>query len=182
MGRRRISGAAKKNISRAQGASSEQISAGDSVRFDNGGGEITSPRDLLKLLQRLFRLGEMLEIAYQRQDVDACVKLARELCATAGSYARSARSLVEGGGNTTLIDARRQQIAVLGQLSLEESERLLLALDVESEQRRALSCISGIYRIVPWIPVRRDHRGRVEPLEVGVVDVRYAQKVEDNRG
>jgi hypothetical protein len=61
----------------------------------------------------------MHEEAYERRDVDACVKLAREYRASAESYARLAGWLVEGGGNT-FVDARKQQIAVLGQLSIDE--------------------------------------------------------------
>jgi hypothetical protein len=38
--------------------------------------------------------------------------------AAAESYAKVAGWLVEGGSNTTLIDARRQSIALLGELSI----------------------------------------------------------------
>ncbi len=66
----------------------------------------------------------MLEEAYERRDVDAVVKLAREYRAAAESYAKVAGWLVEGGGNTTLIDARRQSIAVLSKLTEDELRAL----------------------------------------------------------
>lgn len=59
----------------------------------------------------------MLETAYERQEVDAGAKLVREVRATAESYARVAGRLVEGGENRTLIDARRQSVALLGNLA-----------------------------------------------------------------
>ncbi|MGA8475794.1 MAG: hypothetical protein WB681_12095 [Candidatus Cybelea sp.] len=71
----------------------------------------------------------MLEESYERRDIDAVVKLAREYRAAAESYAKVAGWLVEGGGNTTLIDARRQSIALLGKLS--ESELRALAAGSE---------------------------------------------------
>jgi hypothetical protein len=102
-----------------------------SLRFDSNQAEITSPKDLLNRLSTLFRLGELLESAYERRDVDACVKLAREYRAAAESYAKIAGWLVEGGGNTTLIDARRQSIALLGKLTEDELRALATGKPIE---------------------------------------------------
>jgi len=101
----------------------DNLSAG-SIRFETNRGEISSPKDLLTKLSTLFRLGDLLEEAYAARDVDSCVKLAREYRAAAESYARIAGWLVEGGGNTTLIDARRQSIQLLGKLTEQELRAL----------------------------------------------------------
>ncbi|MGA8532682.1 MAG: hypothetical protein WB615_01085 [Candidatus Tumulicola sp.] len=79
---------------------------GSSDRFASSE-EISGPRQLLERLGALFRLGDLLEEAYQRRDVDQCVKLAREVRSTAESYARVAGWLNEGS-SSTIIDQRRQ--------------------------------------------------------------------------
>lgn len=58
-------------------ATDAERAASASPRFDSSEGEISSPADLLKRLQKLFRLGDRVGEAYQRRDVDAVVKLAR---------------------------------------------------------------------------------------------------------
>jgi hypothetical protein len=93
-----------------------------SLRFDSGAAEISSPQDLLARLQSLFRLTSMLETAYESGDVDAAVKVARELRAVAESYARVAGWLSDGANN--MIDARRQQIAIFANLSEAELRAL----------------------------------------------------------
>jgi hypothetical protein len=123
------------------GAGEKQGTPGAALRFESPKGEITSPKDLLSRLSALFRLGDLLEEAYERRDVDALVKLAREYRAAAESYAKLAGWLVEGGGNTTLIDARRQSITLLSKLT--EEELRALAAGSETPKRitdnRALS-------------------------------------------
>jgi len=104
--------------------SGEPSSSAGLVRFELIGGEITGPQDLLKRLHGLFRLGDLLEEAYHRRDVDAVVKLAREYRAAAETYAKVAGWLVEGGGNSTFVDARRQTIQLLAGLTDEEVRRL----------------------------------------------------------
>ena len=97
-------------------AAASDGSAG-SVRFDSANDTIASPKDLLSRLQSLFRLGDLLEEAITRKDVDAVVKLARELRATAESYAKLAGWLAVDGASTTVIDNRKivfQQLADLG--------------------------------------------------------------------
>ncbi len=111
------------------GSISEASGSAAAGRFESNQGEITSAQDLLGRLRKLFRLGDLLEESYERRDIDAVVKLAREYRAAAESYAKVAGWLVEGGGNTTLIDARRQSIALLGKLS--ESELRALAAGSE---------------------------------------------------
>jgi hypothetical protein len=96
-----------------------------SVRFDSAGGTIASPQDLLSRLQSLFRLGDLLEEAITRKDVDAVVKLARELRATAESYAKLAGWLAVDGTSSTMIDNRKQVIQVLANLSEDELRALV---------------------------------------------------------
>jgi hypothetical protein len=109
---------------KSSGDNREPNASAGSVRFDSTEGEISSPRDLLGRLSKLFRLGDLLEEAYERRDVDAVVKLAREYRAAAESYAKVAGWLVEGGSNSTIIDARRQSIALLGKLTTDELRSL----------------------------------------------------------
>ncbi len=94
-------------------------SVGDSVRFENATNPISKPADLLERLGSLFRLGDLLEEAYQRRDVDAVVKLAREYRAAAESYARVAGWLVDGGVQVN-VDQRRQGLVLLGGMSEDE--------------------------------------------------------------
>ncbi len=101
---------------RESGTPEGHITASGSVRFESSRGEITSPRDLLSRLSTLFRLGDLLEEAYEKRDIDACVKLAREYRAAAESYAKVAGWLVDGASNTT-IDARKQTFQVLANFS-----------------------------------------------------------------
>jgi hypothetical protein len=83
------------------------------------------PKDLLAKLSTLFRLGDLLEEAIQRKDVDAVTKLARELRATAESYAKVARWLAVDGASSTLIDNRKQVIQVLANLDENELRALV---------------------------------------------------------
>jgi hypothetical protein len=124
------------------------LSAG-SIRFETNRGEISSPKDLLTKLSTLFRLGDLLEEAYAARDVDACVKLAREYRAAAESYARIAGWLVEGGGNTTLIDARRQSIGILGKLTEQELRALAAGGPVATLPVAAEGVIEGSAIVSP---------------------------------
>ena len=108
------------------GRDSSPSESGASLRFDSASGKIASPKDLLERLQSLFRLGDLLEEAIARKDVDAVVKLARELRATAESYAKVAGWLAVDGASSTLIDNRKQTIQVLASIS-EEDLRAFLA-------------------------------------------------------
>ena len=94
---------------------SAPASVGGSNRFDSDG-EIATPADLLERLRSLFRLGDLLEEAYQRRDVDACVKLAREYRSAAESYARVAGWMTDGASATVNIDARKQGLVLLGRM------------------------------------------------------------------
>jgi hypothetical protein len=91
------------------------------TRYDSASA-ISTPADLLTRLRSLFRLGDLLEEAYRRKDIDACVKLAREYRAAAESYAKVAGWLNEGP--TISVDARRQSVEVFSQLSLDEIKAL----------------------------------------------------------
>jgi hypothetical protein len=84
--------------------------------------------------------------AYQKRDVDACVKLAREYRAAAESYAKVAGWLVEGSSTTTLIDNRRQTIELAGKFTEDFLRRLqqkdpeaLAVLLGDATDNRALS-------------------------------------------
>lgn len=101
----------------------DAFTSDSSARFDSEA-PITRPADLLDRLRSLFRLGELLEEAYSRRDVDAVVKLAKEYRAAAESYARIAGWLTEGA--TVNVDARRQSMAVLANVT-EDDLRALLA-------------------------------------------------------
>ena len=107
------------------GQSAAAEGSAGSVRFDSSSATITGPKDLLTKLATLFRLGDLLEEAIQRKDVDAVVKLARELRATAESYAKLAGWLAVDGTSSTMIDNRKQVIQVLGNLSEDELRRLV---------------------------------------------------------
>jgi hypothetical protein len=102
--------------------------SGGSVRFDSGG-TIASPKDLLSRLQSLFRLGDLLEEAITRKDVDAVVKLARELRATAESYAKVAGWLAVDGASSTVNDYRKQTVQILGSIP-EDDLRALIGREV----------------------------------------------------
>lgn len=121
------------------GAASETGNGAASRRFDSVADEITGPKDLLKRLAALFRLGDLLEEAYQRRDVDAVVKLAREYRAAAESYAKVAGWMVEGGSATTVLDMRRQQIAVLGELSVDQIRAIAAGQPIESTSKPTLA-------------------------------------------
>lgn len=101
-----------------------RVGAGDSFRFDSNANAISSPKDLLDRLQSLFRLGDLLEEAYQKRDVDACVKLAREYRAAAESYAKVAGWMTDASAGSVLIDQRRQVVNVLAKLSEDELRAL----------------------------------------------------------
>ncbi len=91
-----------------------------SIRFDSANAKIVSPKDLLSRLQSLFRLGDLLEEAITRKDVDAVVKLAREVRATAESYAKVAGWLaVDGASSTTVIDNRKVVFAQLASMGVD---------------------------------------------------------------
>ncbi len=96
-------------------AERSRASVGDSVRFENATNPISTPTDLLERLGSLFRLGDLLEEAYERRDVDSCVKLAREYRAAAESYAKVAGWMTDGVQLN--VDARRQSVELLGRLS-----------------------------------------------------------------
>jgi hypothetical protein len=87
----------------------------DSARF-GANSSISTPKDLLDRLQSLFRLGDLLEEAYVRRDVDACVKLSRELRSAAESYAKVAGWMTEGSQTNISIDFRKQSIALAASL------------------------------------------------------------------
>ena len=94
--------------------------AGGSVRFGSDAGGITGPGDLLARLERLLRIGEMLDAALDRKDVDAVVKLSREYRAAVESYAKVAGWLSDG--TTVNVDARRLSIAEAKVAALSESD------------------------------------------------------------
>jgi hypothetical protein len=110
---------------------SEGEESAGSVRFDSAGGTIASPKDLLSRLQSLFRLGDLLEEAITRKDVDAVVKLARELRATAESYAKVAGWLAVDGASSTVNDYRKQTIQILGSIP-EDDLRALIGREVDA--------------------------------------------------
>lgn len=78
--------------------------------------------DLRDRLGVVFRLGDLLEEALGKKDVDSSVKLAREYRAAVESYAKIAGWLNEG--STTIIDQRRQTVQLFKDLSTEELRAL----------------------------------------------------------
>lgn len=125
---------------------SSQASTGDSRRFGTEAGEISKPSDLLTRLQSLFRLGDLLEEAYQKRDVDAVVKLAREYRSAAETYAKVAGWLTDGV--QVNVDAR-SQTALLAKVSEDDLRALLRtteAAPIEAESandNRGLSIANG---------------------------------------
>ena len=101
-------------------------------RFDSRA-EITSVADLRDRLSVLFRLGDLLEEAFTKKDVDACVKIAREYRAAAETYAKVAGWLNEG--STTIVDQRRQTVQLFKDLTADE----LRALAAGATDNRELS-------------------------------------------
>jgi len=93
-------------------------------RFDSDV-EISSPSDLLEHLKGLFRLNDLLESALERGDVDAAVKVGREIRSTCETFARVAGRLVDGGVQVN-VDQRRQGLLMLGKMD-EESLRTAIA-------------------------------------------------------
>lgn len=79
---------------------------------------------LLERLRSLFRLGDLLEEAYTRRDVDACVKLAREYRAAAESYAKVAGWMSEAASSSMIVDQRKQVVQLFGKLSEAELRAL----------------------------------------------------------
>lgn len=104
------------------GATSKPSSDPEKVRFENDTAAISSPSDLLGRLKSLFRLGDLLEEAVERRDIDACVKLAREYRAAAESYAKVAGWMTEGA--VINVDARRQSVELFGKLTENELRAL----------------------------------------------------------
>jgi hypothetical protein len=74
---------------------------------------------LLEHLKGLFRLNDLLESALQRSDVDAAVKVGREIRSTCETFARVAGWLVDGGVQVN-VDQRRQGLVLLGGMSEDE--------------------------------------------------------------
>lgn len=111
-------------VARKQTASppaSSSSKAADSSRLASAA-PIATRDDLLEKVRALFVLGDLLEEAYAAKNVDACVKLAREYRAAAETFAKIAGWVTEG--STTLIDARRQTVEILGRFSEAELHAL----------------------------------------------------------
>jgi hypothetical protein len=115
-----------------------------SNRFETDAKAISTPADLLRRLESLFRLGELLEGAYAQRDVDSVVKLAREYRQAAESYARIAGWLTEG--STINLDQRKQSIALFGGLDTDEIRRRLDDLSApvgDATDNRTLAAFPG---------------------------------------
>ena len=84
--------------------------------------EITSVTDLRDRLTVVFRLGDLLEEALEKKDVDASVKIAREYRATVETYAKVAGWLNEG---TTINVDQRRQAAIFDRLSEDDLRALI---------------------------------------------------------
>jgi hypothetical protein len=121
------------------GASSEGSGAGGSVRFDTiEGGErcqtcgisagATDPPALLKRAERLLHRAEIIgERAASADDYRLQLSALDRVKSALELVMRAVGMLQPESGSTTIVDLRRQQVALLGELSIDELRTLATA-------------------------------------------------------